>query len=884
MKALLLLLSALPVTLALAQDAPGLVNGAFIGDADGNGIADGWSFAAGASTDKLEVSFGLEELPDGAMAQRMSCTRYDGGHAMLCQVGTVSVKAGQWYEVRLRARGESLRSVDVGLQDTNGWQHLGLWTSITLTRHWKDYALRFQAPRDGHETSRFQIWFTRPGTLWLSNVSLAQSEAPLPGNVIPTAGDRNLLPNGGFEIPGGWGMQNAWTYNWQVAEGKGIGGSNCAAVAWEPDDPELGYYFDYFEMVRRPLTRPWLQALGQLKLELGETYCLSAWMRVDPGFEGAPAMLGFVGPGARAEKKVSLTADWQRVTVTAKATGQTSLVQVGPAFEETDRERLNHCVVYIDNVQAEKATEPSDFEARALDVFLAHRSETAVADSPRDWPVTVHLFAREAGEVELSLEATDFSDATVADVTRAVPLRQGANAVPMTLRLPGPGFYRVNVKAQAGSQAAETSARWALYPAFESAEDTAFGINHAYAYNGFLKLAREIGIQWVRDWSLKWEHVETRKGEFTFDETDFQINRPITQGMKVLCMFPFPSAEWSSTAPEELRKDGYPGNRIRQAFAPTDNADLERYVEACVNRYKDRVDIWEVFNESIFTSYSLPKDHGYKPEDYVPLLKSVYAACKRADPDCQVMGGYSAPPDRIELYGPMFEEGGLEACDLVSIHSYPGGPPEGLEGDLERLNRMMDEAGGRRDLWMTEFAYYADDDCDVTSSAAWPRRLESEWLQACYNTRACVIMLGNGVRKVFYHIWPTRMNQDIGSRIFFEYAGAPRKIAVAQAAMRAMLGAAPRFISKRTWPKAEAFAYSFAAPEGGGTVTVCWTGYDSAPLQRLPGMRYSDTCGRLVADGPVTLSEAPIYIVSGDETPEAVFGSVEQALKDGGLL
>jgi hypothetical protein len=58
----------------------------------------------------------------------------------------------------------------------------------------------------------------------------------------------------------------------------------------------------------------------------------------------------------------------------------------------------------------------------------------------------------------------------------------------------------------------------------------------------------------------------------------------------------------------------------------------------------------------------------------------------------------------------------------------------------------------------------------------------------------CITQLAHGVDKIFYHIWHTRANRDIAARIFFEYGGAPRKIAATQAAMAYFLGPSPEFV------------------------------------------------------------------------------------------
>jgi hypothetical protein len=858
----------------------------FVGDRDRDGLADDWEYSAGGSQDKLAVSFAREETSPGKFAQKITCSRYEGGHAMICQVGVVKVSGGAWYEMSLRARGENLSSATIGLHDTNGWKALSPWMTLDVGKRWRQYRFKFQADHDAHATTRFQIWFTTTGTLWVSDPSLTETQTPPEQNIIPDVGAKNLLPNSGFEAFGGWGVANLWTYGWERAATQGVGGGNCAAVKWTPGDPGQRYRFDYLNPTVRLIQRPALQAIGYVPLKAGETYTLSAYMRSDR--EGAPAMLGFRGPGASADRKVKLGAKWQRYSLTCKASGDKSIVQVGADFTLEDRASFEGATVYVDSVQLERGSAATRYEPRPLEAF----AQTVTVRSPDlrevgiDLPVGI--VSAQAAWAKVTVALSDFADRPAGVSNLTVPVNTGATDVEVPVRLPGPGFYRAAITVEVGARKAQTSVRCAVHPGPVPEGDSAFGINHAYGYDAQLRLARDIGISWVRDWSLQWEHVEPQRGRYTFDGVDEQVRRGLQQGMHVLCMFPFPSAEWSSSARPEIRTTAYPGNRIRQAFAPTDVEAMKRWQRKCVEQYRGDVKVWEVFNESIYTSYSLPAEHGYKAEDYVPLLKASYEACKSADPDCIVLGGYSAPPGRTTLYEPMFRGGGLEACDRVSLHIYPGGAPEHMDADLRGLNALMDCYGGRKGTWMTEYAYYGDDDPDPVKRT-WPALLESEWQQACYNTRACVMMLGNGVEKIFYHIWPTSLNQDVGSVIFWEYAGAPRKIAVAQAAMRQFLGAAPTCVGRIPETSEEIMGFVFTAPDflkrrGYAHVAAMWERYDPVTVRCVPGAAYFDLCGRALAGPQIELTQAPVWVALPQADAAAATKALLAPLQEAKLL
>ena len=879
---LYLALLVLCVTSAWAQDAPNLLAAPnFAEDANRDGLADGWKYESGAPREKLDVAFSLEELAPGRFAQKVACTRYEGGHAMLSQTGVVKVEEGRWYECKLRVRGEKLGSANVGLHDTNGWKQLGLWKSFSPGKNWRELTAKFRADHTAAATTRFQIWFTTTGTLWVSDVSLREVPAPPRCNIIADTGHKNLLPNAGFEALGGWGVANYWTYGWDVAPGQGVQG-NCAAITWRPDDPNYGTFFDYFDPIARPQEQPRLQTIGFVPVKVGETYTLSVSLKASKA--GVPASIGFNGPGLWGEKKVTLTTDWQRVSITAKASSDLAVPQLGPTLTAEHQADFAGCVTYVDNVRLEVGNAPTDFAARPLEVLARPFCQSCGTPGPQTAKLDADVVSATATKATLTLTVTGFADETVLEQTKEVNLKPGANAVPLALALPGPGFYRARLSVKTPDGAAQTDARGAVCLAPPDPANGPFGMNHAYAYNGQLEIAKRLGISWVRDWSLKWEHVEPEQGRFTFDAMDTQINRPLKLGMNVLCMFPFPSAEWSSTAPAELRKTGYPGNRARQAYAPKDPADLEAYAAACVKRYRDRIRYWEVFNESIFTNYSLPKA-AYKPEDYVPLLQRVFAGCKAADPTGHVIGGYSAMPDMFPLYQAMFDNGGLKSCDEVSVHWYPGGTPEGVATNLQRLNDMMQAQGGAKPMWMTEYAYYADDDADPIKRG-WPALLDSEWQQAVWNTRACVLMVAGGVEKIFYHIWTTRLNYDITSTIFFEYAGAPHKIAATQAAMAYMLGAKPKCVDQAMALGDDVRGCLFAAPEHlrlpgrqQSYVAVVWADAEVGKMRAISGARAFDACGRLLVEPQWALGEAPVYVVLSAAGPRAAAEAVVGALK-----
>jgi hypothetical protein len=394
-------------------------------------------------------------------------------------------------------------------------------------------------------------------------------------------------------------------------------------------------------------------------------------------------------------------------------------------------------------------------------------------------------------------------------------------------------------------------------------------VNHAYPWPHLLDLSRKAGLLWVRDWSLKWQEVEPEQGKFQFTETDYQIDRPRKHGLEVLGLLPFPSSNWSSSAPASvIGKGPYPQNRARVAYAPRDEGEFENYVASTVAHYTGRIRWWQVFNESLFTDYSLPRKLGYDGGTYARLTKAFARAARKADPQCRVLAGigYIQEGQILDDFEKFFAAGGLAVSDAIDIHHYPGiRPPEFLDGLLEKLNALMDKHGGRKPIWLTEYGYYADDDPAVVplEHQGFDKSVGSEKLQAEYSVRWAAIAFANSVEKIFYHAGTCHpLNGDNMQGVFYKYHGQPRRIYAAQAVLAHLITPSTRF-AKQLSLGAGTKGYLFR--DGERTVAIVWaTGRAKPATIRLTDDRLQlwDLMGRPQFNRQFTASGSPMYVVA----------------------
>ena len=843
---------------------------------------------------------------DGRPYARLACTRFDqrspASHAMLAQVGKVRLVQGRLYEFSCRVRTDGLksRSIHVAVSDTATWTNCGLNVSLPTGKTWRTHRRFFTATRTVGESTRLQFWFNETGTLDVADVHIAETRAEDAEftDVVPPAGGRNLVRNGSFEVgPAGWsslGTQTGWgnlsRLHGSIKTQDAAHGRSFLRIPLGGDRTPV-LHFDYYEpLVRRELA-PLAAGRGWIKVERGKPYTLSCMMRAGRG--GVRALLGVrdkrPGGGHRDHTQpVTLTTEWKRYTMTFRPLNRYVFVLAGPDLEKEEPVHVD-----LDAVQLQEGEQATAFEPRQpVEVALEPTAPAGIfAEGERGAALRLAVCNHSAADakVEVAFKVTDYFDGEVPwrGETVEAPAR---TVVGRNLQLPPSwkGYYRVLAIAKAADAAETIAVPLAVVPK-PAGDDTVLGINHAFTTPHLIRLASKVGVAWFRDWSLKWNHIEPERGRFTWERGDAQIDRVLALGPKVLCLLPpFPSADWISEAPADLPTKGYPGSRLRSAWAPRDPNELARYVGQCVARYKDRMKVWEFLNEPIYTDYALPSDKGnryggrnYAPADYVALLKTASAAMKKADPGCKVIGGIGS--GAMNLTRETIEAGALEHLDIFNLHFYPGSRlPEGYAAEMDKLLALMDAAGRRLPIWITEFSYYGVDNLPrrpfIPVSGSWSenRLLESERDCADRTVRFFAVMLSKGVEKIFIHSGASgEVNQPSFECALFDHGGVPRKLAPAMAVLTHLLGPAPVCEGARPFGET-GHAAAFRAERHG--VVILWKDDPDADLRLVvpptPGLQRLDLMGRPQPPGPIDLSTSPGYLVGPPGQAKQILESI----------
>ncbi len=824
----------------------------------------------------------------GHRCARLACTRFTGSgpsvHAMLAEVGGVRLVAGTLYELSCLAcqQGIQGRGVSLAIQDTSGWVNCGLDQSLQVGEQWRPYRFYFRATRTVGDTSRLQLWFAETGTLYVADIRLVSLEGVHVAytHVVPPSASRNLVPNGSFcvggagwssvGVPAGWGNLSGLVGTVMPRDSAGNGFLRIPIGT----GPAPALYFDYLHPVVQPQTRVLAANDGWIPLEKGAAYTVSCDMRASsPGlraalgvYESDPAE---PRSGHERLQQVELDRDWKRFTYTFHADTPYSYVEAGPdldvsPFAGGPPSAANPANVDVSNVQLQRGETATEYVPRSpLEVGIQPMEPAGLftVGEPACLRVRACNHGSERTGLDIRFDATDYFgraaplsplhlDLAPASMTeRQVPLPAGWR-----------GFYRVRASYTGAGRAESSELRLAVLPRREEA-DSVLGINHAFADNRLVRLAAKAGVAWYRDWSLKRQDVEPSQGQFRWEVADPQIDRVLRAGANVEALLPpFPSAEWDSEAPTSTTDAE---GRARQAWAPKDREGLAEFEAAATGRYRQRVRVWEFLNEPIYTDYALPRPR-YSPADYVGLLRIAAQAMRRGNPGCRVMGGIAGGPQTLSH--DVLEAGILSTVDLFNLHIYPGSrAPEGYIPEMDRLLKDMDDHGGRKPIWITEFSYYADDEPIRTpfipSLGDWAeqRLLTDERQCAEYTVRFITIMLAHGAEKVFIHSGasgtPNQPNLDC---CLFGQDGAPRKVLPALAVMTNLLGAGPRSAG---FKRIGHDGYAAAFETGRRAMLAVWSSGAPFAVHRPAGARCLDIMGRDVT-GQVSASGAPVYLLA----------------------
>ena len=147
---------------------------------------------------------------------------------------------------------------------------------------------------------------------------------------------------------------------------------------------------------------------------------------------------------------------------------------------------------------------------------------------------------------------------------------------------------------------------------------------------------------------LDWNKIEPEKGKFDFKLWDSLVDIASAEGIEILSIIPGGTPKFAQPFP-------YHADEMAASSAEI------------VRHFKGRIKYWEIVNEPNHISFW----GGLEPNasEYAALLKKVYPAVKKANPDAVVLyGGVAGVP--LDYVEKTFKEGAANSFDVMNIHPY----------------------------------------------------------------------------------------------------------------------------------------------------------------------------------------------------------------------
>lgn len=222
-----------------------------------------------------------------------------------------------------------------------------------------------------------------------------------------------------------------------------------------------------------------------------------------------------------------------------------------------------------------------------------------------------------------------------------------------------------------------------------------YGINVHVVPNNVLDKVAEAGIKWIRT-GADWSGVEYARGLFDWSQVDRVVDYADANGLSILFVIAY-TPGWA--------------NNGKGARYPADNtADWENFVRRVVNRYKDKVKYWNIWNEPNSQDFFAQGKDVFMDRVFLPAAKVIRAT----DPGAFIVG-----PELAHLTGLNAEwyfwmkyilTNGADYIDIVSHHIYKS---EGVyyiyemleEGEalIPSVQQIIEESGhGSKPFWITE--------------------------------------------------------------------------------------------------------------------------------------------------------------------------------------
>ena len=529
----------------------------------------------------------------------------------------------------------------------------------------------------------------------------------------------------------------------------------------------------------------------------------------------------------------------------------------------------------------------------------------------KEFTVGIENFTDEEKNGILAFTSTDHNNKNIYSREMPVslkPLQNNQFKIEVPSKLRGCFWLKCEFKGKDGKVFAEREESYAVGAIRDVGsipDSSPFGIHTAEPV-GFSWSNPDLGTKWVRLNLSRWV-LEPEEGKYRWELSDAPVNYHNKNGRKIMaCLWGMPA--WAADKSKEDLKSGKFGANYFWNHQPKDWKKHEKFLRKLIARYKDQVDVWEVWNEA---------NCGYwkgEVSEYMKLLKLTHKIVRELDPDAKIAGPSSFNSGWDAWSGEILQEGAANYMDIWLVHYLGGGygrtpNPEGAAQKIADTREMLKTSGKVLQIWDGETGYLT-----ATRRGKDLRPISPEELNTCKKTkeiflndnwapspksanntkcldeitssnlyvRRVAVCLANGVNRFFHHTMGSwRYEADIQRNRFWKGTGILLP-SIAISNMSEKLANA-EFLRKINLGNGKLYGYLFRNRDNDENIVILWCskGYEDVVLinkndsngDGISGnIKVSDIWGNPIEELPVDtkrirlhLTESPIYLEGIDK-------------------
>ncbi len=242
------------------------------------------------------------------------------------------------------------------------------------------------------------------------------------------------------------------------------------------------------------------------------------------------------------------------------------------------------------------------------------------------------------------------------------------------------------------------------------------------------------GVKYARC-QTGWARCEKEKGVYDFSWLDGVVDNLATRGITAWFNLGYGNPLYMEDAPNPTAVGCVPiyyGEETQTAW--------KNFVTALCDRYKDRVEHFEIWNEPDLSHFWHPKEPN--PKEYADFVNLTAEVIRKSHPTAKI-GVSVSTPYNFKFNDVLIQN--LASVDFFSLHAYTTTPEFRYESAIKRIRKTLDKNGFEKtEIWQGEGGYPS-----WAYKGHWllPNGAGSEKAQAVWQLRRYFIDVSLGIKR-----------------------------------------------------------------------------------------------------------------------------------------